>query len=198
MIKIGLTGSIAMGKSEVARILVEAGLPLFDSDKEVHKLYDSEEGATLLSPYVPDAIRNGRVDRSLLTKIVMADQTKLERLETLVHAEIARRRETFATKAQSDGYSLVVFDVPLLLEKNLEKTVDVTVVVSAPEPKQRKRALSRDGMTPQKLDMILARQMPDHEKRQRADYVIENDGTLTQLAERTLNILNQIKRTHTL
>lgn len=198
MIRIGLTGSIAMGKSEVARILVEAGLPLFDSDKEVHKLYDSAEGAALLSPHVPDAIRNGRVDRSLLSKIVIADQTKLNQLETLVHAEIANRREAFAAAAENNGHSLVVFDVPLLFEKNLEKTVDVTVVVSAPETEQRKRALSRDGMTPEKLDMILSRQMPDREKRKRADYIIENNGTLADLAERTRAILMQIKRTHTL
>jgi dephospho-CoA kinase len=89
MIEIGLTGSIAMGKSEVARILVEAGLPLFDSDLEVHRFYDSAEGAALLLPFVPEAIHNGRVDRSLLSKIVIADQTKLNQLETLVHAEIA-------------------------------------------------------------------------------------------------------------
>jgi dephospho-CoA kinase len=198
MIKIGLTGSIAMGKSEVARILVEAGLPLFDSDLEVHKLYDSAEGAALLLPFVPEAIHNGRVDRSLLSKIVIADQTKLNQLETLVHAEIANRREAFAAAAENDGHSLVVFDVPLLFEKSLEKTVDVTVVVSAPEPEQRQRALARKGMTPEKLDMILSRQMPDHEKRKRADYIIENNGTLADLAERTRAILMQIKRTHTL
>jgi dephospho-CoA kinase len=198
MIKIGLTGSIAMGKSEVARILVEAGLPLFDSDLEVHKLYDSAEGAALLLPFVPEAIHNGRVDRSLLSKIVIADQTKLNQLETLVHAEIANRREAFAAAAENDGHSLVVFDVPLLFEKSLEKTVDVTVVVSAPEPEQRQRALAREGMTPEKLDMILSRQMPDREKRKRADYIIENNGTLTDLAERTRAILVQIKRTHTL
>jgi dephospho-CoA kinase len=92
----------------------------------------------------------------------------------------------------------VVFDVPLLFEKSLEKTVDVTVVVSAPEPEQRQRALAREGMTPEKLDMILSRQMPDHEKRKRADYIVENNGTLTDLAERTRAILMQIKRTHTL
>jgi dephospho-CoA kinase len=198
MIKIGLTGSIAMGKSEVARILVETGLPLFDSDLEVHKLYDSAEGAALLLPFVPDAIHNGRVDRSLLSKIVIADQTKLNQLETLVHAEIANRREAFAAAAENDGHSLVVFDVPLLFEKSLEKTVDVTVVVSAPEPEQRQRALAREGMTPEKLDMILSRQMPDHEKRKRADYIVENNGTLTDLAERTRAILMQIKRTHSL
>lgn len=187
-----------MGKSEVGRILVKEGLPLFDSDKEVHKLYDSAEGVALLNPVVPEAIRNSHVDRALLTKIVLADPARLNQIETVVHAEIARRRDVFVATAESNGHAIVVYDVPLLFEKHMEKTVDATVVVSAPEAEQRKRALSRDGMTPEKLEMIMSRQMPDHEKRKRADYVIENNGTLEQLAERTRTVLNQIKRTHTL
>lgn len=198
MIKIGLTGSIAMGKSEVARILAEQGLPVFDSDKEVHKLYDSAEGAELLKPHVPDAIRDGRVDRSLLTQIVMKDKDQLNQLEKVVHVEIAARREKFTVTAQSQGHSIIIYDIPLLFEKNMENSVDVSIVVSAPEAEQRKRALARPGMTPEKLDMILQRQMPDHEKHKRADYVIENDGTLEQLAERTLNVLKQIRRAHSL
>jgi dephospho-CoA kinase len=198
MIKIGLTGSIAMGKSEVARILAEQGLPVFDADKEVHKLYDSAEGAALLKPDVPDAIRGGKVDRGLLTQIVMKDKHQLNKLENIVHAEIAARREIFTFASQSKGHSIIIYDIPLLFEKTMEKSVDVSVVVSSPEAQQRKRALARPGMTPEKLDMILQRQMPDHEKRKRADYVIENDGTLEQLAERTLHVLQQIKRTHSL
>lgn len=198
MIKIGLTGSIAMGKSEVGRILVQQGLPLFDSDKEVHRLYDSAEGTTLLKPVVPEAIRDEKVDRVLLTQIVLADPTRLNQLEHLVHAEIARRRDAFATAAENDGHAIVVYDVPLLFEKHMEKTVDVTVVVSAHEAQQRTRALAREGMTVEKLEMILSRQMPDQEKRKRADYVIENNSTMAELSERTRDVLNQIKRTHTL
>jgi dephospho-CoA kinase len=198
MIKIGLTGSIAMGKSEVGRILVGEGIPLFDSDREVHRLYETAEGVALLNPFVPETIRNGQVDRALLTKIVLADPARLNQIETVVHAEIAKRRDAFVATAESNGHTIVVYDVPLLFEKHMEKTVDATIVVSASEAEQRKRALSRDGMTPEKLDMIMSRQMPDHEKRKRADYVIENNGTLEQLVERTRSVLNQIKRTHTL
>jgi dephospho-CoA kinase len=196
MIKIGLTGSIAMGKSEVVKVLQGQGLPVFDADDEVHQLYDSPEGIKLLSTIVPDAIRNGKLDRNLLSSIVVADPQKLNALEKLVHAEIAKRRQSFVEKADIEGHNLVVFDIPLLFEKQLDKTVDVTVVVSAPEPLQRQRALARPGMTAQKLDMILSRQMPDVKKRQCADYVIENDGTLTDLAHKTLNVLDNIKRTH--
>lgn len=198
MIKIGLTGSIAMGKSEVARILATQGLPLFDADVEVHKLYDSEDGVKLLQPHVPEAIVDAHVDRGKLTKIVMADPQRLNQLEALVHAEIGRRRHQFAAKAEADGRSIIVFDIPLLFEKQLENTVDVTLVVSAPLAEQQKRALARPHMTQQKLEMILSRQMPDHEKRKRADYIIENDSSLDALQKRTLNVLNDIRRAHSL
>ena len=198
MIKIGLTGSIAMGKSEVGRILEVQGLPLFDSDKEVHQLYDSAEGAALLTSLVPGAIHNGKVNRKLLSTIVTVDTEKLNEIETVVHAEIVKRRAAFTTAAEGQGHSMVVYDVPLLFEKHLEKTVDVIVVVSASEALQRSRALARDGMSVEKFNMIVSRQVPDPEKRKRADYVIENNGTLAELAERTRDVLNQIKRTHSL
>jgi dephospho-CoA kinase len=198
MIRIGLTGSIAMGKSEVARILSGAGLPVFDSDKEVHKFYDSAEGASCLEPCVPNAIRHNKVDREALTKIVLADPLKLNQLETLVHAEITKRREIFASAADAAGHPIVVFDIPLLFEKALENTVDVTVVVTAPEPLQRQRAMARAGMTEEKFAMIKSRQMPDHEKRKRANFVIENNGSLEDLAKLTHEVLQDIKRTHAL
>jgi dephospho-CoA kinase len=198
MIKIGLTGSIAMGKSEVARILAAQGLPLFDADVEVHKLYDSEDGAKLLQQHVPEAIVDSRVDRGKLTEIVMADPQRLHQLEAVVHAEIGRRRSQFVATAEADGYSIALFDIPLLFEKQLENTVDVTLVVSAPLAEQQNRALARPHMTQQKLEMILSRQMPDYEKRNRADYIIENDGSLDVLNQRTLNVLTEIKRAHSL
>lgn len=187
-----------MGKTEVGHILADEGLPLFDSDKAVHDLYNSAEGATLLNPIVPEAIDNGQVDRPRLSKIVLADPAKLNQIEAVVHAEIARRRDIFALTAERDGHAIVVFDVPLLFEKHLEKTVDVTVVVSSSNPDQRQRALARPGMTAEKLEMILSRQMPDEEKQKHADYVIANTGTLADLAVRTRSVLKQIKRTHAL
>jgi dephospho-CoA kinase len=196
MIKIGLTGSIAMGKSEVARIVVGQGLPLFDADKEVHQLYDSEAGTKLLRPLIPEAIRDGKIDRNLLTQALMKDPDQLKQLEKIIHAEIAQRRQAFTVLSQDQHHPIIVFDIPLLFEKNLDKTVDVSIVVSTPEAEQRKRALARPGMTAAKLSMILGRQMPDHDKRKRANFIIENNGTLAQLAEQTISVLNQIKRNH--
>jgi dephospho-CoA kinase len=198
MIVIGLTGSIAMGKSEVASVFLEQGIPVFDADKEVHRLYDSTEGAELISAVVPGAIIEGRVSRSKLTQFVVADGGLLEKLETIVHAEIARRRKDFLRDASERGHSIAVVDVPLLFEKGGEKEVDVTVVVTCSESEQRKRALARPGMTQEKLAMILKRQMPDAEKRGRADFVIENDGTLEELNTKTLAVLKAIRKEHAL
>jgi dephospho-CoA kinase len=193
---IGLTGSIAMGKSEVADVFRQSGIPVFDADVEVHKLYDSPEGAALLQPLAPDAIRNNRVDRVAITQLILADKNLLNRLEAIVHGEIANRRNHFLAQAEADGHNLAVLDIPLLFEKGTESQVDVTVVVSAPEALQRQRALLRNGMTQQKLDMILKRQMPDVEKRKRATFVIENDGSLQQLRNRAQALLEKLKVDH--
>lgn len=194
MIIIGLTGSIAMGKSEVARVFVGEGLPLFDADKEVHALYDSVAGADLLRSLVPSAVEDGRVDRKKLSDHLVLSPEDLDPIEKIVHAEIARRRKAFLSEIEARGHSFAVVDVPLLFEKGGDKDVDVTVVVSAPADQQRSRALARPGMTDAKLDMILKRQMQDMEKRKRADYVIENTGTLEELRVRTLSVLDAIKK----
>ncbi len=198
MITIGLTGSIAMGKSEVSRIFHKQGIPVFDADREVHALYDSQAGVELLKPHVPEAIINSKIDRAALTKIVMADPQRLNALETIVHDEISKRRAEFKENTDQQGHAFVVFDIPLLFEKNLGKTVDVTVVVSAPAHVQRHRALARPGMTEEKFEMIVSRQMTDAEKRKRADHIIENNGSLDDLESKVLACLAQIKREHAL
>ena len=198
MIIIGLTGSIAMGKSEVAKIFHAQDIPVFDADQEVHALYNSAEGTALLRPHVPEAIVDNKVDRQLLSKIVLQNPLQLEKLETIVHAEIAHKRTLFAAQAEKAGHGIIVFDIPLLFEKSGEKQVDVTIVVSAPAELQRQRALTRPGMTTEKLELILKRQMPDAEKRRLANYVIINDGSLEDLRESTLAVLNNIKKEHRL
>jgi dephospho-CoA kinase len=198
MITIGLTGSIAMGKTEVANIFRAEAIPVFDADKEVHALYDSKEGAALLGPLVAEAIVNDKVDRPTLSKLVLEQPALLEELEAIVHAQIARRRALFETQAEQAGHGILVVDVPLLFEKSGEKQVDVSIVVSAPEELQHLRALKRPGMTEEKLDMILKRQMPDAEKRRLANYVIINDGTLEDLRANTLAVLNNIRKEHRL
>lgn len=196
MIVIGLTGSIAMGKSEVAKIFAAEGIPVFDADKEVHSLYDSAEGANLLRHDAPQAIVGDKIDRSVLSGLVVGNPDLLNKLEKVVHSEIAKRRSTFIAASAAKGHGLVVVDVPLLFEKRNEKDVDVSVVVSAPQAEQHKRALARSGMTKEKLDMILKRQMPNAEKRRRATYVIENNGTLEELRVKALTVLKSIRRDH--
>lgn len=198
MITIGLTGSIAMGKSEVSRIFKEQNIPVFDSDLAVHSLYDSQAGVDFVQSLVPQAIVDGKIHRPRLSAIVLKDADLLNRLEKLVHAEVTRRRDIFKHDAKQAGHTIIVYDIPLLFEKQTEKSLDVTVVVSAPEHLQKQRAMARSDMTPEKLNMILARQMSDAEKRKRADYVIENDSTLSDLKTRTINILTDIKKSHTL
>ena len=189
MMVIGLTGSIAMGKSEVAKILAEYGLAVFDSDAEVHRLYDSEAGATLIRPFVPEATAHGRVDRKLVTEAVLKDPDLLSRLEKQVHAEIRTRRKAFIARSKTAGAKAVLLDIPLLFETGSEKDMDKTIVVSSQPEIQRARALARPDMTEERLALILARQMPDSEKRVRADVVIENNSTLADLKKSVLDIL---------
>jgi dephospho-CoA kinase len=191
---IGLTGSIATGKSEVAKILVSAGIPVFDSDASVHELYASEQGITLVRQLIPEAIVEGRVDRQVMSKHLLGNQKLLAELEKKVHAKIRERREAFLTSEKQKGCAFVTLDIPLLFETGADKQVDVTVVVSSTPEIQRARALQRPGMSPEKLKMILERQMPDQEKRSRADFVIENNGSLDDLKKSVLSIIAGLKR----
>ena len=191
MLVIGLTGSIAMGKSEAARILTAYGLPVFDSDAEVHKLYDSEQGATLIAPYVPEATKDKKVDREIVTKAILADKLLLSKLEKVVHAEIRARRKHFLEAVAASGAKAVVVDIPLLFETGAQKDVDKTLVISASATIQRTRALARPKMTEERLEMILARQMPDAEKRKLADAVIENDGTIDEFKEKLIVLMQK-------
>ena len=179
MMLIGLTGSIAMGKSEAAKYLASLGFPVFDSDSAVHKLYDSEQGAELIRALAPGAIVDGKVDRPRLSELVLKNKALLGELEKLVHAEIQKQRTAFVAEAKASGSKAVILDIPLLFETGAERHVDKTIVVSAPEDIQRRRALARPGMTEERLKLILSRQMPDAEKRKRADAVIDTSGTIS-------------------
>lgn len=191
---IGLTGSIAMGKSEVAKIFRSIGIPVFDSDAEVHALYDSRQGADLLIADAPEAIVDGRIDRKILSALVISDTTLLSRLEKKVHAEIRIRRNAFLKQAKQHGQKLAVIDVPLLFETGADNDVDTTLVVSSTAETQKARAMARPGMTQERFNMIMARQMPDVEKRARADCVIENNGSLADLKYSVENYIDQLKQ----
>jgi dephospho-CoA kinase len=176
---LGLTGSIGMGKSTVAAMFEQFGVPVFDSDAAVHRLQG--EGGRLVAAIeamFPDTTGPKGVDRTLLGEAVLADPRALKRLEALIHPAVGEERTAFLA-AHTDA-PIVVFDVPLLFETGGEKRVDKVVVVSAPAAIQRRRVLARPGMTEVKLDAILARQMPDAEKCARADFVIPTGGSLDE------------------
>ena len=179
MITLGLTGSIGMGKSTVAGMFEELGVPVFDADAAVHRLQG--EGGRLVAAIeamFPDTTGPKGVDRTLLGEAVLADPRALKQLEALVHPAVGEERAAFL--AEHKEAPLVVFDVPLLFETGGESRVDKVAVVSAPADIQRARVLARPGMTEARLDAILARQMPDAEKRARADFVIPTGGSIAE------------------
>ena|SRR5665213_182081 len=188
MMLIGITGSIAMGKSEAARYLSSLGFPLFDSDSAVHKLYDSEQGAALISTLAPQAIVDGKVNRQRLSELVLNNKQLLGELEKRVHDEIQNRRNVFVDEARVAGAKAVILDIPLLFETGAERHLDKVIVVSAPADIQRDRALARPGMTAERLDLILTRQMPDAEKCKRADAVIDTSLALAEMQKSLLTL----------
>jgi dephospho-CoA kinase len=177
MIRLGLTGSIGMGKSTVAAMFADRGIPVFDADAAVHRLQGP--GGRLVAAIeaaFPDTTGPDGVNRTALGEAVLGNPEALRRLEALVHPAVAQERAAFLDD-HADA-PLVVFDVPLLFETGGEAALDKIAVVSAPAAVQRVRVLARPGMTPARLDAILARQMPDAEKRARADFVIDTGGSL--------------------
>lgn len=193
MITVGLTGSIAMGKSETAKMFAARGIPVFDSDAAVHELYAPGGGAVQpLRLLVPDAITDGAVDRRKLASLVQADATLLRQIEALVHPLVKSRQTAFLADAEEHS-DIAVLDIPLLFETGREKDVDIIVVVSTDAKSQRQRALARPGMTPEKLDFILSRQVPDAEKRARADYVIDTSVSLADTAREVDRVIADIR-----
>lgn len=188
---IGLTGSIGMGKSTTAAMFAEAGVPVWDADAAVHRLY-AQGGAAVeaIRAVCPEAVVGGEVRREVLKEWIDRDPGALGRIEGVVHPLVAADRAAFVAASESD---VVVVDVPLLFETGGDKAVDAVVVVSAPPEVQRARVLARPGMTKARLEAILARQMPDADKRKRADYVIPT-GTLEEARRGVQDVLNDIKR----
>lgn len=195
MIKIGLTGSIGMGKTETAKMFVQLGVPVFDADAAVHELYDA--GGAAVAPVekeFPGVTVDGAIDRQLLGQQVLSDPEAIARLEAIVHPLVSQARQQFLRNAVRDGADLVVLDIPLLFETGGQDAVDKIVVVSAPADVQRRRVLERDGMTPDKFDTILAKQMPDEEKRRRADYVVMTDKGLEDAFEQVKAVVDSLRR----
>jgi dephospho-CoA kinase len=172
MFVLGLTGSLGMGKSTTARFFAEEGVPVHDADAVVHRLYEGEAAAAIEAAF-PGTTTAGKVDREKLAARVLGDVGALTRLEAIVHPLVQEAERRLLAEAEARGEKVAVLDIPLLFETGGEERVDAVVVVSAPADVQRARTLERPGMTVDKLDAILARQMPDHEKRRRADFVVD-------------------------
>lgn len=188
MIKVALTGSIGMGKSEIARMFGCAGVPVFDADAEVRRLQGpGGELVQAIEQRFPGTTGPEGIDREALSKQVLGNARELEALEEIVHPAVERARANFLQ--QNRDRPVLLFEIPLLFETGGERTFDKVIVASAPPEIQRARVLARPGMTDQKLQVILARQMPDSEKRARADFVIETGGDLSTTERRVRQIL---------
>ena len=190
---IGLTGSIGMGKTTVAKMFAEEGAPAFDSDASVHALY-APGGAAVNAVELefPGVTRNGGIDRDLLAARVVHDQKALKRLEEVVHPFVRQAQVDFLEEQRAKGARWAVLDIPLLLETRGGDLMDAVVVVSAPEHIQRERVLSRPGMSAERFTQLLARQMPDAEKRKRADHVIDTSGSLENTRAQVKAVLDAL------
>ena len=188
MIILGLTGSIGMGKSTTAEMFRAAGVPVHDADATVHALYRGP-AVPLIEAAFPGTTREGEVDRPALGARVFGQPGEIARLEAIVHPLVKAAEQEFLRDARAAGAPVVVLDIPLLFETGGESRVDHVVVVSAPEDVQRHRVLSRPGMTAERLDQILARQMPDAEKRRRADFIVDTSRGLDPARMQVAGIL---------
>nr|PZN87862.1 MAG: dephospho-CoA kinase [Pseudomonadota bacterium] len=192
MLVIGLTGSIGMGKSTVAERFRQLGIPVCDADEIVRELYEGAAVAAIESAF-PGTTSDGKVDRVKLGQAVLHDPHGLKRLEAIVHPMVQAAEREFLHKAAEQGAQMAVLEVPLLFETGGDARVDVTIVVSAPPEVQRERVLARPGMTASKLEAILARQMPDSEKRRRADFVVDTGVTIEESHAQVDAIVEQLR-----
>jgi dephospho-CoA kinase len=187
---LGLTGSIGMGKSTTAKLFAEAGVPVYDADATVHKIYEGEAVPAIEAAF-PGTTANGKVDRAKLAAKVVHDPATMKQLEAIVHPMLRAYHQKFLDDVEKSGATVAVVDVPLLFETGGDKRVDAVVVVTTSPENQRERILARGTMTSEALDSILARQMPDEEKRRRADFIVDTSHGLDPVRERIRDILDQ-------
>jgi dephospho-CoA kinase len=188
MIILGLTGSIGMGKSTTAKLFAEAGVPVYDADAAVHRLYEGEAVPAIEAAF-PGTTVDGKVDRTKLSPQVVHDPAAMKRLEGIVHPMLGASRKKFLDDAEASGALVAVVDVPLLFETGGEKRVDAVVVVTTSPEIQRERILAREHMTGEKLEALLARQLPDAEKRKRADFLVDTSHGLDPVRAQLRDIL---------
>ncbi|WP_336278689.1 dephospho-CoA kinase [Bartonella sp. CB175] len=186
---IGLTGSIAMGKSTVACFFKQENIPVFSADEVVHKLYDNESVLSLIEHNFSGVIENGKVNRLKLSKILINEDEKLEILEKIIHPLVRKKEKEFIDAARQQGKKLVVLEIPLLFETNGEDYVDSVIVVSAPLAIQKERAMIRPNMSEKKFEFINEKQMSDEKKRERADFVIDTAKGLENTYRQVLHVI---------
>jgi dephospho-CoA kinase len=194
MLILGLTGSIGMGKSTAAAHLRARGIPVFDADAHVHALY--AKGGAAVSPIeaaFPGTTANGAVDRTRLAAALASSPDGFTRLEAIVHPLVRDAEQTFLNLHHKNGVRIAVLEIPLLFETKADALVDATIVLSTDPATQRARVLARPGMTEAKLDMILARQLPDAEKRRRADFVVDTSGPVTDTHAQIDSVLGKLQ-----
>ena len=193
MLLVGLTGSIGMGKSKSAELFEAEGLPVYDADASVHALYEKGGAAVApLSEHFPEAIKDGAVDRTILGKLVLHDGEMLQKLESIVHPLAGKMQKDFLETQEAAGKKAVILDIPLLLEKKAEGLVDVVVVVSTTPEVQKQRVLKRPGMTEEKYRAILSKQMPDVEKREKADFVVDSTISVEDAQSQIRDIISRL------
>ena len=188
---LGLTGSIGMGKSTTAKLFAEAGVPVYDADATVHKVYEGEAVPAIEAAF-PGTTAGGKVDRARLSAKVVHDPAAIKRLEGIVHPMVRAYHQKFLDGAERAGASVAVVDIPLLFETGSDQRVDAVVVVTTSPELQRERILARGTMSAETLDALLAKQMPDHEKRRRADFVVDTSHGLDPVRRRIRDILDQV------
>ena len=193
MLILGLTGSIGMGKSTTAKLFAEAGVPVYDADAAVHEIYEGEAAPAIEAAF-PGTTVDGKVDRARLSAQVVHNPAAMKQLEQIVHPMLGASRQKFFEDAQAAGAPVVVVDVPLLFETGGEKRVDAVVVVTTTPEAQRERVRARGTMDDAKLDAILARQLPDAEKRNRADFIVDTSHGLEPVRERIRDILAEVAK----
>lgn len=191
MIVIGLTGSIGMGKSTTADLFREEGIPVFDADASVHELYKGAAVSSIAERF-PAAVVDGVVDRAKLAQSVIGKPSALADLENIIHPLVRHAELEFIQKERSKGTQIVVLDIPLLFESGGDELCDEIVVVTAPADVQRKRVLERTGMTPEKFQDLLARQLSDKEKRARADFIVDTDKGIDDARHQLQKILHKL------
>lgn len=193
MFILGLTGSIGMGKTATAKMFAEEGVPVQDADAAVHALYEGK-ATPLIEAAFPGTTADGKVDRVKLGTMVIGKPEAMAKLEKIVHPLVAQERDGFLAGAEKAGADIVVLDIPLLYETGSDINCDAVVVVSAPAEVQRQRVLARPGMTEERFAGILAKQMPDADKRARADFIVDTSQGFDAARQQVREILRQVRK----